>query len=98
MEVRLAEQEAASGDLGKRKKGLEIEIGELKANVDEVGTRLSKSDAENKSKENQIRKLQDEMAQQDDKIAKLMKEKKRLEEANATTGSYFSYLKTRRNL
>jgi len=86
LEGRLAEQEATSGDLGKKKRALEVEIGELKACVDEVTTRLNKAEAESKSRENQIRKLQDEMALQDDKIAKLMKEKRRVEEAGLRTG------------
>ena len=45
-----------------------------------------KLEAENKSKEAQIRKLQDEMSSQDDTNSKLSREKKRLEDLNAKSG------------
>ena len=60
-------------------------MNELKQNIQDTTTKLHKAEAENKSKESQIRKMQDEMTSQDDSNAKLTRERKRLEELNAKT-------------
>jgi len=51
--------------------------------VESVQGVVAKEAAEGKAKENQIRRMQDEMAQQDEQVARLGKERKRLEESVA---------------
>lgn len=58
----------------------ENEVSELLQVIEDVQGKANKSDAENKSKDNQILGLQDEISQWDVATSKLSKEKKRVEE------------------
>jgi hypothetical protein len=81
--AKLGDAESKGGDLSKVKKKLEADISDLNNQLADMTGKFSKSDAESKSKENQIRKLQDEKAAQDENVARLNKEKRRLGEAGA---------------
>lgn len=52
----------------------------LKKNVQDLEMTIKKQEAERQSKDHQIRSLQDEIAAQDDSIAKANKERKQQEE------------------
>ena len=66
-----------------QKKMLESDVYDLKSSLDNLHNRLNKSDIEIKTREAQIRKFQDEIAQQNDTNVRLIREKKRMEELNS---------------
>merc|ERR1719376_1864541 len=63
-------------------KKLGAEGEELKKDIEDLERSLAKAEQEKNTKETQIKSLQDEMAQQDELIAKLTREKKKVEENN----------------
>merc|ERR1719285_846331 len=69
-------------DVESTKKKLAQESGELKKDIEDLERSLAKAEQEKNAKEHQIKTLQDEMAQQDELIAKLTREKKKMEEGN----------------
>ena len=73
MEKRLEEEGGTAEALEEKKKKLEGEISGLKNDIQDMELNLQKSREETKSKENQIKTLNDEMARQDESIAKLQK-------------------------
>lgn len=77
---RLAVEEEARLVLQQQKKKLEQEIGNLKAELDEQGGKLSGIEGDTANKVNQIENLKGELASQEELIAKLMKEKKQMQD------------------
>jgi hypothetical protein len=77
---RLAEQEDRNSGLAKSKKKVEQDNESLKKIITELEMTIKKQEAEKQSKDHQIRSLQDEIAAQDEVIAKVNKEKKHQEE------------------
>merc|ERR1719285_36543 len=82
VEERLMDEEDANASLGATKKKLAQESGELKKDIEDLERSLAKAEQEKNAKEHQIKTLQDEMAQQDELIAKLTREKKKMEKGN----------------
>ena len=60
----------------RKTKKLAQESGELKKDIEDLERFLAKAEQEKNAKEHQIETLQDEMAQQNELIAKLTREKK----------------------
>ena len=54
--------------------------------AEQTQIRLKKAESESKSRENQVKKLQDEMAALDETIARLTKDKRRYEELSVQSG------------
>uniref|UniRef100_A0A0N5AQ97 Myosin head n=1 Tax=Syphacia muris TaxID=451379 RepID=A0A0N5AQ97_9BILA len=78
----LADQEDKNASLQKVRRKLESDNDVLKKTVSELETTIKKQESEKASKDNQIRTLQDEIASQDEMVAKINKEKKHQEEVN----------------
>ncbi|CAF4655962.1 unnamed protein product, partial [Rotaria magnacalcarata] len=57
----------------------------LKKDIDDMRLNLHKAENECKTRDTQIHTLQDEIAHQDESIAKVTRERKRLEEQNTKT-------------
>ena len=91
VEERLMDEEDANATLGAQKKKLATEAGELKKDIEDLERSLAKAEQEKNAKEHQIKTLQDEMAQQDELIAKLTREKKKMEEGNRVRKRIFFY-------
>jgi chromosome segregation ATPase len=85
VESRFHDEEATGQELNKKKKKREQEIDGMKKDIDDIRLSLQKFENECKPRDNQIHMLQDEMAQQDESIAKLTRERRRLEEQNTKT-------------
>jgi myosin protein heavy chain len=64
---------------------LEQEISDLKKDIDDFQTKVKKIENDNKQKDSKIHQMQDEMARQDEGIAKLTRTKKQLEDTNQKT-------------
>lgn len=77
---RIGEIEDRNTDLQRIRKKGEQEIESLKKNNQDLELSLRKAESEKQAREHNIRSLQDEMANQDESVAKLNKEKKHQEE------------------
>ncbi|KAK6025120.1 myosin head [Ostertagia ostertagi] len=77
---RLADMEDRNSDLTRLKKKMEQEIAEHKKHAQDLELSLKKS--RKREADHNIRSLQDEMANQDEAVARLNKEKKHQEEVN----------------
>merc|ERR1719370_1806598 len=77
-----AERDDLAATLAGATKKLGAEGEELKKDIEDLERSLAKAEQEKNTKETQIKSLQDEMAQQDELIAKLTREKKKVEENN----------------
>ncbi|KAK6058401.1 myosin head [Cooperia oncophora] len=77
---RLAEMEDRNSDLQRLKKKMEQEIAEHKKHAQDLELSLKKAESEKQARDHNIRSLQDEMANQDEAVARLNKEKKHQEE------------------
>ena len=64
---------------------MEAEAQGLRNNIEDLETSLAKAETEKNTKDNQIKTLQDEMAAQDEQIAKLQKAGKNLDEQHKKT-------------
>merc|ERR1719159_2181195 len=82
VEARLMDEEDANANMAAATKKLNAEGEELKKDIEDLERSLAKAEQEKNTKETQIKSLQDEMAQQDELIAKLTREKKKVEENN----------------
>merc|ERR1719435_835833 len=82
VEARLMDEEDANATMSAAAKKLGAEGEELKKDIEDLERSLAKAEQEKNTKETQIKSLQDEMAQQDELIAKLTREKKKVEENN----------------
>lgn len=80
MTDRIGEVEDRNSDLQRIRKKGEQEIESLKKNCQDLELSLRKAESEKQAREHNIRSLQDEMANQDEAVAKLNKEKKHQEE------------------
>ena len=76
------DEEDANATMAGATKKLAAEGEELKKDIEDLERSLAKAEQEKNTKETQIKSLQDEMAQQDELIAKLTREKKKVEENN----------------
>ena len=76
------DEEDANANMAAATKKLNAEGDELKKDIEDLERSLAKAEQEKNTKETQIKSLQDEMAQQDELIAKLTREKKKVEENN----------------
>ena len=76
------DEEDANATMSAAAKKLGAEGEELKKDIEDLERSLAKAEQEKNTKETQIKSLQDEMAQQDELIAKLTREKKKMEEGN----------------
>ena len=85
------DEEDANANMAAATKKLNAEGEELKKDIEDLERSLAKAEQEKNTKETQIKSLQDEMAQQDELIAKLTREKKKVEENNrvSTTENFF---------
>merc|ERR1712087_182642 len=75
VEARLMDEEDANATMAGATKKLGAEGEELKKDIEDLERSLAKAEQEKNTKETQIKSLQDEMAQQDELIAKLTREK-----------------------
>lgn len=82
LEEKIVLGRSQTGDLSTKNKNLESDVYDLKSNLNNLSNKLNKCNIELKTKEAQIRKLQDEIAQQNDINVRLVREKKRVEELN----------------
>ena len=80
---KLAQEEASRQDLAAEKKILEAGIGLKKKDLDDVRLALQKVEQEKSSREHAIKGLNDEIAEQDEMINRLNKEKKLVGEHSA---------------
>ncbi|XDV20713.1 hypothetical protein PO909_025989 [Leuciscus waleckii] len=92
---RLEDEEEINAELTAKKRKLEDECSELKKDIDDLELTLAKVEKEKHATENkvglfgtkitQVKNLTEEMAAQDESIAKLTKEKKALQESHQQT-------------
>ena len=75
LQSRLSDEAGSAEQLEAKKRKLEQEMSDMKKEVEDRQTKILKAEAENKQKDNQVHQLQNEMAQQDESISKLRKEK-----------------------
>ncbi|KAJ8318328.1 hypothetical protein KUTeg_003419 [Tegillarca granosa] len=85
LEERLLDEEDAAAELEELKKKLGAENDDLKKDIEDLENSLAKSEQEKATRDNQIKTLQDEMASQDELIAKLNKDKKAMDEGQKKT-------------
>ena len=76
---RLAEEEESRESLNQAKKKLEQELNRIKKELEDYELTIQKAEQDKATKDHQIRNLQDEVAHQQELIAKLNKEKKQLQ-------------------
>ena len=82
------DEEDANATMAGATKKLAAEGEELKKDIEDLERSLAKAEQEKNTKETQIKSLQDEMAQQDELIAKLTREKKKVEENNRVSSIF----------
>ncbi|XP_071512372.1 myosin heavy chain, muscle-like [Panulirus ornatus] len=82
---RLHMEEEARNQLFQAKRKSEQEVGNLRKDIEVLELTIQKTDQDKASKDHHIRNLNDEMAQQEEFISKLNKEKKHLQECNQKT-------------
>merc|ERR1719431_730280 len=85
VEARLMDEEDANANMAAATKKFASESDELKKDIEDLERSLAKAEQEKNTKETQIKSLQDEMAQQDELLAKLTRERKKVEENNRKT-------------
>merc|ERR1712228_816927 len=90
-------ESAAKNDLAKQKKLVEMDVDSVKNVVDDLEASLQKLHGEKSNKDHQIRVLSDEMAHQEEIIAKYTKEKKHLQEVNGRNAEDFGGVEDRAN-
>ena len=76
---RLTAEEEERQKLSQEKRRMEQEIHSFRKDLEEVELSAKKLDADKTARDHQIRTLNDEIAQQDELINKLNREKKRLQ-------------------
>ena len=76
---RLSEEEEAREALMQAKKKMEQEMNHVKKELEDLELTIQKAEQDRATKDHQIRNLQDEIAHQQELIAKLNKEKKQLQ-------------------
>merc|ERR1711874_202900 len=76
---------------------VEMDVGDVKNVLDDLGASLQKLGGEKSNKDHQIHVLNDEMAHQEQIIAKFNKEKKNLQELNAKNAEDFGGIEDRAN-
>merc|ERR1719167_142623 len=80
---KLAQEEASRQELNAEKKRMEGGISSKKKDVDDVRLALQKVDQEKNSRDHAIKGLNDEIAEQDEMINRLNKEKRMVSEHGA---------------
>lgn len=85
VQERLTHEEDAATQLAQVRKKLELDVGNLKKEVDDLELTIQKAEQDKASRDHQIRNLNEEISHQDDLINKLTKEKKHLQEVNQKT-------------
>merc|ERR1712128_152318 len=90
----VAEQEAKN-DLANQKKLVEMDVSSVKGDLEVLDGDLHKLGAEKDTRDHQIRVYNDEIAHQEEIIAKYTKEKKHLQEINAKNADEFGGVEDR---
>ena len=75
----MSEEEEAREGLNQAKRKLEQELNRIKKDLEDYELTMQKAEQDKATKDHQIRNLQDEVAHQQELIAKLNKEKKHLQ-------------------
>merc|ERR1711936_604416 len=83
VQQKLSREEAERIELQNQKKGMEGGVGNKKKEVEEVRMMLQKAENDNNSRDHSIKGLNDEIAEQDEIINRLNKEKKMVAENSA---------------
>ncbi|XP_054718745.1 myosin heavy chain, muscle-like isoform X3 [Uloborus diversus] len=85
VQERLQHEEDQHVQIAQIRKKLELDLGTLKKEVEDLELTIQKAEQDKASRDHQIRNLNEEITHQDDLINKLTKEKKHLTEINQKT-------------
>merc|ERR1719495_2333200 len=94
-QVRYEQEQEAKNDMFNNKKLVEMDVAAVKADLDNLGGDLFKLEGEKDNRDHQIRVYMDEIAHQEEIIAKYTKEKKHLQELNGKNADEFGGIEDR---
>merc|ERR1712106_503894 len=94
-EMRFIAEQEAKMDLANQKKLVEMDVSSVKGDLEVLDGDLHKLGAEKDTRDHQIRVYNDEIAHQEEIIAKYTKEKKHLQEINAKNADEFGGVEDR---
>merc|ERR1712128_183318 len=94
-EMRYVAEQEAKNDLANQKKLVEMDVSSVKGDLEVLDGDLHKLGAEKDTRDHQIRVYNDELAHQEEIIAKYTKEKKHLQELNAKNADEFGGVEDR---
>merc|ERR1712142_1223843 len=94
-QVRWEQEREAYNEMANNKKLVEMDVAAVKADLDALGGDLFKLEGEKDNRDHQIRVYNDEIAHQEEIIAKYTKEKKHLQEINGKNADEFGGIEDR---
>merc|ERR1712042_345256 len=94
-QLRFEQEQEAKNEMANNKKLVEMDVAAVKADLDALGGDLFKLEGEKDNRDHQIRVYNDEIAHQEEIIAKYTKEKKHLQEINGKNADEFGGIEDR---
>merc|ERR1711972_1151155 len=94
-QVRFEQEQEAKNEAANEKKRVEVDVSAIKSDLDLLDGDLLKLQGEKETRDHQIRVCNDELAHQEEIIAKYTKEKKHLQEINGKNADEFGGIEDR---